>query len=501
MLPCMSNGEYLRLRNVSKRYGGVQALRGIDLDIAHGEVHGLVGENGSGKSTLIKIISGVTRPDPGATIAIEGVEFPHLVPAEATRRGVQVIFQDLALFPSLSVAENIAIGAYKGIIPRLVRGRALHRTALAGMQRIGVGLDPDERVENLSIANRQIVAICRALAADARFVIMDEPTASLTRNEVTSLLRVAADMQRRGISILFVSHRLGEVMAIAKRVTVLRDGQKVGSYDPQELDHNRLAFLMTGQEFHVRVQSRPSGRGAPVLQVRGLSKRHAYADIGFEVAAGEIVGITGLLGSGRTRLALTLFGMHAPDSGAILLDGSPIRLKTNRDAIESGIAYVSEDRLTLGLIMPQSITSNIIVTFMAKLADWAGAMSRQRRGASVAEWIGKLAIKAPDPERAVRTLSGGNQQRVVLAKWLARRPKLLILDSPTVGVDIAAKSGIYEIVRGLAEDGVAVILISDEVAEVLYNAHRILVMGRGRIIGEYLPEQTSEAELDRVMNA
>jgi simple sugar transport system ATP-binding protein len=492
--------NFLELSRISKRFGGVQALRDVDFAIGVGEIHCLVGENGSGKSTLLKIIAGVQPPEPGGCITLAGRRHGHLTPMESTRAGIQVIYQDLSLFPNLSVAENIAIGGYLGV-PHLVRHAAMEEVAVQTMARIGVTLDPRQRLGELPIASRQLVAICRALAADAKLLIMDEPTASLTRHEVDALLQLALELKRRGIAIIFVSHRLDEVMTIAERVTVLRDGRKVGTFQAAEIDHHRLALLMTGKEFRYETSERPASTAPVVLEVKNLSRAGEYQDVTLTVRQGEILGLTGLLGAGRTELALSLFGMNPPDSGEIRLDGTRLAARSNREAIRRGIAYVPEDRLSLGLVLDQSIANNIIVTVMDRLADRSGLIPRARREEAVSGAIRDLAIKASNPALPVKTLSGGNQQRVVLAKWLATRPRLLILDSPTVGVDISAKDGIYEIIRRLAAEGLAVILISDEIPEVLYHCHRILIMRQGRITGEFLPHSTNEAALEAAINA
>ncbi len=492
--------DFLELTHISKRFGGVQALDDVDFAIEAGEIHCLVGENGSGKSTLIKIISGVQPPEPGGRIAIAGEVYPHLTPIESTRCGIQVIYQDLSLFPNLSVAENIAIARHLGR-PRPVDWKAIRTNAAEAMERVGVKLDPAAKVADLSIANRQLVAICRAMAAEARLVIMDEPTASLTRHEVNSLLALALELQRRGIAIVFVSHRLDEVMEIAQRVTVLRDGKKVGTYEAGEMNDHRLALLMTGKEFHYDLKERDLSTAEVVLSVKDLTRAGEYEAVSLDVRAGEIVGLTGLLGSGRTELALSLFGMTTPDSGEIRLHGEPVALHSNKEAIAKGIAYVSEDRLGLGLVLEQPISTNIVLTVLDRLARTLNLIPTRARDATVRRWVQDLAIKTSDPSNPVKTLSGGNQQRVVLAKWLATEPRLLILDSPTVGVDISAKDGIYEIVKRLAAEGLAVLMISDEVPEVLYHSHRILIMRRGRITGEFQPHNTSEAELGEAINA
>ena len=491
--------NFLELRGISKQFGGVRALNAIDLDVAVGEVHCLAGENGSGKSTLIKIISGVQPPEPGGRILIDGQECHGLTPTESIRRGIQVIYQDLSLFPNLTVAENIAIEQHHGLHP--VRWKPIWRVAKTALERIGVSLDPAATVADLSIAQRQLVAICRALVNDARLVIMDEPTASLTRHEVDALLELTRELKSRGVSVVFVSHRLDEVLEVAERVTVLRNGEKLGTFDAKGMTDRRLMELMTGKSFDHHPIEGNFDAAPTVLEVRKISRAGEFQDVSLSVRKGEILGVTGLLGSGRTEVALALFGMSAPDSGEILMHGKPIQLGSNRAAIARGVAYVSEDRLSLGLVMPQPISSNIAVTVLKGLTDPFGLVDSERRRDLVRKWIDVLGIKIGDSEDAVGTLSGGNQQRVVLAKWLATNPSLLILDSPTVGVDINAKDGIYRIVRELAGNGLAVIMISDEIPEVFCHAHRVLVMRDGRIASEHEPIKISEAALREAVDA
>lgn len=491
---------FLEMSGISKRFGGVHALRDVDLTLEAGEVHCLVGENGSGKSTLIKIISGVEAPERGGRIVIAGEEYPKLDPVRSTHGGIQVIYQDLSLFPNLTVAENIAMAHHLGGLRR-VDWRAMRGTALAAMARIDVAIDPDARISDLSIAGRQLVAICRALAADAKLLIMDEPTASLTRHEVDALIRLVSDLKRHGICIVFVSHRLDEVLEIAERVTVLRDGRKVGTFAADSINDSKLSHLMTGKAFEYQVQAAGPATGAVVLEVEDLCRDGDYRDISFQLHAGEVVGLTGLLGSGRTELALSLFGMNPPDRGSIALDGRRIALNTNADAIDIGIAYVSEDRLTLGLILEQSVAANTTLTVLERLAGAFGLIAARARQAHVARWVAELGIRISNPDNPVKTLSGGNQQRVVLAKWMATSPRVLILDSPTVGVDISAKDGIYEIIRRLAREGVAVLMISDEIPEVLYHSHRVLVMREGRLTTDVPAAGTSETALRAAVNA
>jgi simple sugar transport system ATP-binding protein len=499
--PAAPGQPYLSLGRVGKRFGGTVALDEIDWSLRRGEVHCLVGENGSGKSTLIKIIAGVHAPDPGGTITIDGVGYAGLNPHQAKALGIQVIFQDLSLFPNLTVLENIAIDLELGSGLRTAPRRAMRAAAAAALGRIGASLPLDAHVGILPVAQRQLVAICRGLAVNARLLIMDEPTSSLTRQEVDVLLENIRRLKQLGVAVVFVSHRLDEVVEIAECVTVLRDGRNVGTFPAADLDDHRLAELMTGNRIEHKVSARPLEQRRPILEVRGATRIGEFEDVTFTVHEGEVLGLTGLLGAGRTELALALFGMSRLDRGELAVEGRPIRLSSNQNAIAAGLAYVSEDRLSLGVNLQQSIAGNVSLAVLGHLANRLGFVSPARRDGLAAEWIQRLNIKAPRLSAAVQTLSGGNQQRVVLAKWLATNPKLLILDGPTVGVDIRNKQGIYEVVRALAREGMAIILISDETAEVYFNADRVLHMRGGRIVGEFVPGAASEQALAEAVYA
>jgi simple sugar transport system ATP-binding protein len=493
--------EFIEMRGISKRFGGVRALTDVSFSIRSGEIHCLAGENGCGKSTLIKVLSGVHAPDEGEII-LEGKSHSHLSPAASQRFGVQIIYQDLSLFPNLSVAENIAFRHNVETPLRLADRQAMREQARAVMERLKISLPMDELVGTLPIATRQLIAICRALAAQARVVVMDEPTASLTHEEVDALLATIHELKRQSIATVFVSHRLDEVMNIAERVTVLRDGRNLGTYWVRDIDRRRLGELITGHVFESSVKEPFSSKESPVLEVRGLTCTGQYADISFELRPGEILGLTGRLGSGRTELALSLFGMNPPDAGEILINGKRVHFKNNRDAVRHGIAYVSEDRLSLGLVMPQTIADNTVISVLDRLTGPLKLIDGARRTQTIERWIFKeLRVKTNTAERPVQQLSGGNQQRVVLAKWLATNPRVLILDSPTVGVDIGAKAGIFQIVDGLAKRGLAILLISDEVEEVLHQSHRILVMRSGRIAEAYDPHRVNEQELRESIHA
>ena len=492
---------FLRLTQVSKRFGGALALDRVDWDVRAGEVHCLVGENGSGKSTLIKIVSGVHAPDPGGRVEVAGADALPLTPARARALGVAVIFQDLSLFPNLTVAENIGIADTLRGLARPARFGAMRHTARAVLERLGHALPLDARVADLPVSERQIVAICRGLAGSARLLFMDEPTASLTRAEVDRLVTIVERLRGAGIAVVFVSHRLDEVVQIAERVTVMRDGRRVGTFAAREVDARRIGALMTGQDIQHQVVARDRRAAPPLLEVRGLSRAGEYVDVDLVVRQGEVVGLTGLLGAGRTELALSLFGMTRPDAGEIRVAGRPLVLRRNREALAAGIAYVSEDRLTLGLDLRQSIADNLVLAVLDRLTGVFGLIAPGRRRAVAREWVLRLAIKTTRLGLPVATLSGGNQQRVVLGKWLATGPKLLILDSPTVGVDVGNKRGIYEIVRRLADEGVGVLLVSDEVGELFATCDRVLHMRAGRIVGEVVPAEGGEAALEAAVYA
>jgi simple sugar transport system ATP-binding protein len=488
----MDASPLLRLIAVSKRFGGVLALDKVDWDVKAGEVHCLVGENGCGKSTMIKIISGVYQADEGAHIEFDGRSIHRLTPAHAKALGIQVIFQDLSLFPNLTVAENIAIDQNLGSYLRPVRRQRMRIIAQDALDRLQFKLPLEKPVSALSVAERQVVAISRGLVTKARLLFMDEPTASLSRVEVDRLLEIVRRLTEQKIAVVFVSHRLDEVIKVAERVTVLRDGKKVATMHASEVDQKRIGKLMTGLDFEEHVVAHDCSNAVPVLEVAGFSRRGEYQDIAFTVRRGEVVGLIGLLGAGRTEVALSLFGMTRPDAGALNIDGTAVALGSNRDAIAAGIAYLSEDRLRLGLNLPQSVADNMILAVLNRLVDRSGLISGRKRKNFVAEWIQKLSIKAPEPDRPVSQLSGGNQQRVVLAKWLATEPKALILDSPTVGVDIKNKQEIYRIIRELAQRGVAILLISDEASEVMATCDRVLIMRSGRVLRQIGPNQLSE---------
>lgn len=363
------------------------------------------------------------------------------------------------------------------------------------MNRINIKLPLESKVENLSIADQQLVAICRALTGDLKLLIMDEPTTALTKKEVDALLNVAIDLKQKGIAIIFVSHKLNEVMDVAEKVTVLRDGIEIGCYPASELNSDKIEYLMTGGNFRYSKNEDVYSTDSPLLEVEFISKKDNYKDISFVLHPGEILGVTGLLGSGRTELAMSLFGMNPFDTGSVKLNGDAIHFKSIEEAVARGVAYVPENRLVQGLVMEQSVSKNTVVTIINRLLKSSKIIDHRKKEKLVKDLVRDFNIKIPSVDAAVSTLSGGNQQKVVLAKWIATDPKLLILDGPTVGVDVAAKGSIHEAIKELAKKGLGVIIISDEVAEVVNSCHRVLVMNRGRIISEFSTKDSQEEDI------
>lgn len=472
----------LVVRDLVKTYGGVRALDGVTLDLVPGEVHCLAGENGCGKSTLIKIISGVERPDAGE-IVVDGTPRAAMDARAAIKSGIQVIYQDFALFANLTVAENIAMTAAVARRSRLYSRRSVRPRVRSVVDELGLALDLDAEVGTLSVADRQLTAICRALASEARVIIMDEPTTALTHTEVQRLFALVERLRGRGVALMFVSHKLDEVLAVSQRVTILRSGRQVATAPAADLDRRTIARHMTGRDVDdSRLVADVPDDSPPVLEVEHLSLPGAYDDITFAVRSGEILGVTGLLGSGRTEIAEALFGLLPPREGVVKVDGRPVRLLTIDDAISAGIGYVPEDRLSQGLFLNRSIADNIVAASLDRHRGRTGLVDVDMVRATVGRLFTRLRIKAPSAALPVRALSGGNAQRVVLAKWLARKPRVLVLNGPTVGVDIGSKHEILDILRGEAAAGTAIVMISDDAPELAAGCHRVLVVKQGRIV-------------------
>jgi ribose transport system ATP-binding protein len=474
----------LELRSISKTYPGVRALDDVSLSVGRGEVLGLIGENGAGKSTLMKILGGVVSPSSGV-IAIDGVEHSALTVKEATKAGIAFVHQELNLFENLDVAANVFIGREprKGGFLSIIDEKALHERVAPLLKRLGVDFTPDEPVENLSIAQRQMVEIAKALSLDARVIIMDEPTSSLTLTETDRLLRVIADLRRDGVSIIYISHRLAEVKTCADRVVVLRDGKRVAELARDEITHGAMIRLMIGRDLkslYIPPRAGPRDGG---LEIEGLvTTAFPEKSVTLSVNRGEILGLAGLVGSGRTSLAQTVFGVQPALGGRVSLDGRPITVRAAHDAIAEGVYLIPEDRKRSGLLLDLPIVNNISLADLPRYAR-LGMVDASREDKVAEEQRRKLNIKTPSIEIEVVTLSGGNQQKVVLGKWLSMRPKAIIFDEPTRGIDVGAKSEIYTLMRNLADEGVAILMISSDMEEVIGVSDRIAVMHEGTISG------------------
>ncbi len=494
--------KLLSVNHITKRFAGVTALDDVSFSINTGESLCLVGENGSGKSTMIKIISGVYSPDEGE-ICINENTYSKMTPIESMREGVQVIYQDFSLFSNLTVAENIAVNEMLSTGKKLVDWKEVKKLAKIGLEKINVSIPLDAIVGTLSTADRQLISIAKAILADAKLIIMDEPTTALTRPEIEALFEVIKDLNNQGISTIFVSHKLNEIRQIAQRTIILRNGHKVLDEDAKKVDIKTIERHMTGREMDTNsIQfSEVKHTADPLLKVENLNLAHGFFDISFELKQNEVLGITGLLGSGRTELALALFGEMPAESGKVFIESNEVHIRSIKDAIKNGIGYVPEDRIREGLFLPQSINNNITVRIIDTLKSKLRFLDKREKENVADGWLEKLNVKTPNGSLPASSLSGGNQQRLVLAKWLAANPKVLILNGPTVGVDIGSKAEIHEVIRSLAKEGMGILIISDDIPELMQTCNRILLMRRGRIVEEFLREDTSEEALNNELIA
>jgi rhamnose transport system ATP-binding protein len=478
--------------HLTKSYAGVRALADASLDVRAGEIHALVGENGAGKSTLVRVLTGATSPDSG-TVVIDGHAVERFTPIEARRLGVVAIHQHPALFPDLSVAENLALGAEAGGAFSRVDWPARRAHAREALARVGADIDVDREAASLSLPEQQLVEMARALGVRARLLILDEPTASLTPREVDRLFDLLKDLRAGGVAIVYISHRLEELPRLADRVTVLRDGRTVATHAMVEVDAAALIKLMVGREVASVFPKRQVAIGVPVLEVEGLSSREAgVSDVSLTVRRGEIVGLAGLVGAGRTELARVLFGLAARDTGSVRIAGRDVRPRSPEQAISSGVAYLPEDRRRHGVVLDLPVSSNLTLASLA-LVSRHGLLDRAAERATASRLVEALSVKTASLETPVRELSGGNQQKVALGRWLARAPDLLILDEPTQGVDVGAKAEIHRLIGDLAAQGMGVLLISSELLEVMGMSDRILVMRHGRLVAEF-DRATADAE-------
>ena len=479
------------MEGISKSFPGVQALRDVQFEVQGGEVHALVGENGAGKSTLMRILGGVHQRDAGE-IHLRGqpVEIPS--PVHARMLGISIIHQELNQVPALPVAENIFLGREPRRAGGFVDWKTMYARANTLLQDLGLPIDPRRRLGTLTVAEQQLVEIAKALSVEADLVIMDEPTAALTVEETERLFRFIRDLRPRGVGIVYITHRLEEIFTIADRVTVLRDGQYVGTYAIGELTMDGLIRLMVGRQLTEKFPKEPVAAGAPVLEVRGLTSGGRFTDVSFTVHRGEILGIAGLIGSGKAAVAHAIFGAIPVDSGEILVDGHPITIRSPSEAIAHGIGLVTEDRKRLGLVLGMSVTANITLPALPEL-ETAGFVRRREEAVRVTQAIRDLDMAVASPDQPARNLSGGTQQKVVVAKWLQTGARVLLLVEPTRGIDVGAKVEMYRLMVALARRGVGIVMISSELPEILGMSDRILVMHEGRITGEF-PRETATQE-------
>lgn len=483
------NSTILEIRNISKRFDATQALDNVSMQLYAGEVHALLGENGAGKSTLIKIMTGIHEPDHGEMI-MDGKPIQVSSTAQAQNYGIAAIYQEPMIFPDLNVAENIFISHQKRGM--LVNWRRMYQDADAILAKLGVALDVRSQARGLTLAAQQTVEIAKALSLKTRVLIMDEPTASLSAHEVSQLFRLVRTLRDQGVAVLFISHRLEEVFEIADRITIFRDGRLISSAPAKEVTPEKAIRDMVGRDIEQFFAKDQVNKGGLLLSVKGLSKEGKFSSITFDVHHGEVLGFAGLVGSGRTDVALALFGVQPADEGEIYFEGKRIHIHSPQQATDLGISYVPEDRRQHGLVLPMHIAANISLPILKKYLSQLGIIRRGAEYATAEEYREKLSIRTPSVALPANKLSGGNQQKVVLSKWLNTKPRLLILDEPTRGIDVGAKAEVHHIINNLAKEGLGIILISSELPEVLSMSDRILVMREGKQMGIFTREEATE---------
>lgn len=494
--PAAASDMVLEMRDISKTYPGVHALEGVSFSVRRGEVHALVGENGAGKSTLMKILAGAETMDSGQ-ILIDSRSVSMDSPQRAMDHGVSIIYQEFNLVPFLSAAENIFLGREpRAEIPGFVDFRTIYGEARKLIDELGVKLDVRQPVNRLSVAQQQMVEVAKATSRQAKIIAMDEPSATLTGHELAHLFELMGKLRSQGVSIIYISHRLEEIFQVADRVTVLRDGHLVGTHPVDQVDRESIIQMMVGREIKDKIPKKAVTPGDVLLEVRHLSRKGVLDDITFTVRSGEVLGLAGLVGAGRTEVARAIFGADPYDSGEVILGGHRLKVSGPRDAIQAGIGLVTEDRKALGLILGMAVRENVTLANLASISKLS-FISSSREAEAARQYVDDLNIRTPSVEQQVKNLSGGNQQKVVLAKWLFTNSKVLIFDEPTRGIDVGSKVEIYELMNELAARGVAIIMISSELPEILGMSDRILVMHEGRIAGEL---SRTEATQERIMH-
>ncbi len=500
MAEAVNTGIILHIEGVDKSFPGVKALSNMNLDLKYGEVHGVCGENGAGKSTLMKIITGVHKPDSGR-ITLRGEEFTVHNPNEAYAHGIAIIFQEMSLFPDLTVLENLFMGHEyrKSFLPgiKMLDYPAMREKADEIFGRLGMQVDPDAWVANLGVATKQMVEIAKALTFDSQILILDEPTASLTSKEVDTLFDTIGKLKSEGVSMLYISHRLDEIFLIADRVTVIRDGEHIKTADVENVKKNQLVSWMVGRTLSNLYPKETVEIGESVFEIRGVHQEGLLNNIDLHLKQGEILGLAGLAGAGRTELALAICGLVKPDGGEFFIDGKKVRINSYRDAMDNGLVYISEDRQKYGLIIPMTVKENITLPLIRKISNSIGLIDFKEEADINDTYMSSLSIKAPNGDFIVDNLSGGNQQKVSVAKALATEPRILVLDEPTRGVDVGAKSEIHRIISNLAKAGKSIILISSDLPEILGMCDRVAVMKTGNKVGEL---NRSELTQERVLH-
>jgi rhamnose transport system ATP-binding protein len=479
----------LQIRHISKRFDTTQALDDVSLDLFPGEIHALMGENGAGKSTLIKIMTGVYRADEGEML-LDGNPIRVTNPVDAQAYGIAAIYQEPMVYPDLNVAENIFVShRTQGFI---VHWRKMYQDAQEILAKLDVKLDVRMPARGLTLAAQQTIEIAKAISLNVRVLIMDEPTASLSAHEVEQLFKLTRSLRDQGVSILFISHRMEEVFDIADRVTIFRDGRWISTRPRSEITRERAIRDMVGRKIEDFFAKSVAQRGELMMSVRGLNKENVFSDINFDLFRGEVLGFAGLVGSRRTDIGLALFGIEPADSGEIILDSKEEKIRSPEQALSKGIAYMTEDRLQIGLTMPMSITSNISLPMLHQYLSRLGLIQRQAEEATAEHYRERLSIRTPSIQQPVAMLSGGNQQKVMLSKWLNARPQILILDEPTRGIDVGAKAEVHQIINELADQGLGIILISSDMPEILAMSDRILVMREGRQMGIFTSDEATQ---------
>lgn len=489
----MSDDDILKFENVEKLFSGVHALKGVSFSVKRGHVHALCGENGAGKSTLIKMLTGVHAPTSGV-IYYNGEKLACDNPKHALSLGIAGIYQELNLIPSLSVAENIFVGNYPVDGKGMVDWRSMRSQAKELLDRLEVDINPMARVRSMGVAKKQIVEIAKALSRDARVLIMDEPTAAIPQKEIQTLYRIVNSLRDNGVTIIYISHHLDEIFELSDRITVLRDGEFIDTVDTKSIDENGLIKLMVGRELSEQYPYIPAEPGAPALEVDDVTVPGVLKNISFTLRRGEVLGIAGMVGSGRTEMLQSLFGVLHPGAGDIRINGAVARIRSPRDAIAAGIAYLPEERKTSGLVLQLSILDNIGLTNLKSISV-RGIIRDGKLNRIAKEMSESIRIKTPSLRQKVKRLSGGNQQKVVLGKWFARQPDIYLFDEPTRGIDVGAKVEIYNLMNNLKRKGAALIMVSSELPEILGMSDRVLVMRQGGIVGELSREHATQEEI------